>query len=182
MTQRLAMKKSDINQPPCYFDKYINCADDIDIAEAFKQSLAELDALDVTKLKQLGNAVYAEGKWTIKDIFQHLIDAERILAYRSLRIGRNDKTPYSGFDEALLAANVSTVNRSLESIVAELKTVRTATALLFESFTDEAVQRFIFSNDKQMSALAFGFTIVGHQKYHLKLIEEKYLPLLRLEL
>jgi hypothetical protein len=172
-----AMKKSGINQPPCYFDKYINCVDDIEIAEAFKQSLAELDTLDVKRLNRVGDAVYAEGKWTIKDIFQHLIDAERILAYRALRIGRNDKTPYSGFDEALLAANVSTANRSLESILAELKIVRKATALLFASFTDEAVQRFIFANDKQMSALAFGFTIVGHQKYHLKLIKEKYLPL-----
>lgn len=171
------MKKSDISQPPCYFDKYIDCVEDVEISEAFRQSQMELDNLNLEKLKQIGDAVYAQDKWTIKDIFQHLIDAEHILSYRALRIGRNDKTPYSGFDEAFLAANVSTKNRNLESIVDELKIVRSATALLFESFTDEAIQRFTFSNDKQMSALAFGFTIVGHQKYHLKFIEKEYLPL-----
>ena len=172
------MKKSDIKQPPCYFDKYMNCVDDIEISEAFKQSQIELENLDFETLSQIGDAVYAEGKWTIKDIFQHLIDAEHILSYRALRIGRNDKTELSGFDQALLAANVSTKGRSVESIVDELKLVRQATERLFESFDDEAMQRFAVVSGNQMSALAYGFTISGHQKYHLKIVEEKYLPLL----
>src|SRR5690349_5440573 len=108
------MKKSDINQPPCYFDKYINCVEDIEISEAFKQSQAELDRLELSKFNRIGDSVYAEGKWTIKDIFQHLIDAEHILSYRALRIGRNDKSLYTGFDEAVLAANVRTENRNVE--------------------------------------------------------------------
>ncbi len=172
------MKKSDINQPPCYFDKYINCVDDIEIFEAFKQSQIELENLDLEKSDQIGDDVYAEGKWTIKDIFQHLIDAEHILSYRSLRIGRNDKTELPGFDEALLAANVSTKGRSLESIVDELKLIRKSTERLFESFNEEAMQRFTVINGNRMSALAYGFAILGHQKYHLKIVEEKYLPLI----
>lgn len=171
------MKKSDINQPSCYFDKYINCVEDIEIFEAFKQSQIELENLDLEKFHQIGDAVYAEGKWTIKDIFQHLIDAEHILSYRSLRIGRNDKTALSGFDEALLAANVNTKNRSLESIVSELKLLRKTTECLFHSFDADAMQRFAIINDNQMSVLAYGFTILGHQKYHMKIVKEKYLPL-----
>jgi hypothetical protein len=171
------MKKSDINQPPCYFDIYINCLDDIEISAAFTQSISELDNLDLAKFKQIGDEVYAERKWTIKEILQHLIDAERVLAYRGLRIGRNDKTILNGFDEALLAANVSVKNRSLESIVDELKIVRKSTEALFATFSDEAMHRFITISDNRMSALAYGFAILGHQKYHLKIIEERYFPL-----
>lgn len=170
------MKKSDIDQPPCYFDKYIAQIEDVALSQAFADSIDELETLDFDCLNKIGDGVYAPGKWTIKDIFQHLIDAEHILSYRSLRIGRNDKTALSGFDEALLAANVGTKNRSLESIVGELKILRKATALLFESFDDEALRRFGTVGENRMSALAYGFTIAGHQKYHLKIIEEKYLP------
>ena len=169
------MKKSRINQSPCYFDKYLNCVADSELAEAFTQSQAELANLDLAKFNAVGERVYAAGKWTIKDIFQHLIDAERILAYRALRIGRNDKTQLSGFDEALLAAHVNTGKRSLASLVDELKIARSSTALLFASFDDEALQRFAIISGNQMSALAYGFTIIGHQKYHLKIIEERYL-------
>ena len=171
------MKKTDINQPPCYFDKYINCLENIELSEAFSNAQWEIAALKLDQLKQIGDSVYAEGKWTIKDIFQHLIDAERIMAYRALRIGRNDKTPLSGFDQDILAANISTQNRTLESILEEFKIVRRATTCLFETFTDEALQRIGISSGMQMSALAFGFAILGHQKYHLKIIEEKYSPL-----
>jgi hypothetical protein len=171
------MKKSDIKQPPCYFDKYIDCVENVEISDAFKQSLAELDNLDLDKFKRIGDAVYATGKWTIKDILQHLIDSERVLAYRTLRIGRNDQTELPGFDEALFAENISTENRSLESIIAELKIVRTSTGLLFESFDDEAMQRFLNISGNQMSALAYGFAMLGHQKYHLEIIEERYFPL-----
>ena len=174
------MKKSDINQPPCYFDKYINYVDDIELFEAFQQSHIELNSLDLAKFNQIGDQVYAAGKWTIKDIFQHLIDTEHILAYRALRIGRYDKTKLSGFDEQVLAKNVSTKNRTLESLVNELKLRREVTKLLFVSFTDEALQIIGTASEMQMSALAFGFTILGHQKYHLKIIEEKYLPLINL--
>ncbi len=171
------MKKSDINQPPCYFDKYIDLVNDIEISAAFKQSIAELDNLDLAKFNQIGGKVYAEGKWTIKDILQHLIDAERVLAYRSLRIGRGDKTELPGFDEELFAANVSTKNKNLSGIIAELKTVRASTELLFESFDDKAMLRFLTISGNQMSALAYGFAVLGHQTYHLKIIEERYFPL-----
>lgn len=156
----------------------MNFVADIELAEAFQQSQIELESLDFEKLNRIGDAVYAEGKWTIKDIFQHLIDAERILSYRALRIGRNDKTELSGFDQDLLAANVSTKSRSVETLVDELQLVREATHRLFESFDDEALQRFAIVSGNQMSVLAYGFTILGHQKYHLQIVAEKHLPLL----
>lgn len=175
------MRRSDIDQPRCYFNKYIDSIEDIELMQAFDESLLELDKLDLAKLKKVGDAVYAEGKWTIKDILQHIIDSEHILAYRALRIGRNDKTKLPGFEEAELAANVSTKEKSLEGLVDELKLRRQVTKLLFESFSDEALQYSLLNNGIQMSALAYGFTIMGHQRYHLKMIEEKYLPLVNQE-
>lgn len=171
------MKRSDIDQPRCYFNKYIDCVENIELMQAFDESVMELDNLDLAKLKQVGDAVYAEGKWTIKDILQHVIDSEHILAYRALRIGRNDKTKLPGFDEAELAANVSTKQKTLEGLVDELKLRRRVTKLLFESFSNEALQYSLLNNGILMSTLAYGFTILGHQRYHLKMIEEKYLPL-----
>lgn len=159
----------------------MNCVADIELFEAVNQSQTKLETLDLAHLNQVGDAVYAEGKWTIKDIFQHLIDVEHILSYRALRIGRNDKSLYTGFDQDLLAANVSTKSRSLEVIVEELKLLRQVTKFMFGTFTDEAMQRFTIVDGKQMSALAFGFAILGHQKYHLTMIGEKYLPLIKRE-
>ncbi|HXD29517.1 MAG TPA: DinB family protein [Pyrinomonadaceae bacterium] len=172
------MWKSDIDQPPCYFDRYIDRVDDVEILDALNQSVTELENLPLEKLKQLEDVTYADHKWTIKEIFQHLIDAEHVLSYRALRIGRNDKTELPGFDQDLFAANVSTKGRSLERIVNELKLLRRVTGGLFESFDDEAELRSLVINGNQMSALAYGFAIVGHQKHHLRIIEEKYLPLL----
>ncbi|MBX7219230.1 MAG: DinB family protein [Blastocatellia bacterium] len=172
------MKKSDINQPPCYFDIYINCIADLELFEAFSQSRLALEQLNLDQLTQVGDRAYASGKWTVKDIFQHLIDAERVLAYRALRIGRNDQTALPGFDEALFAANVNPRDRSLSSLVDELHLVRQTTERLFASFDADAMQRFLTINGNRMSALAYGFSILGHQAYHLKIIEEKYIPLI----
>jgi hypothetical protein len=169
------MKKSDLNHPPCYFDKYISQAEDIDLAAAFRQSQTQLATIDLATWNRVGDAVYAAGKWTIKDILQHLIDTEHILSYRALRIARNDPTPLPGFDEAVLAANVSTAHRTLESLIDELKLVREVTALMFATFHDEASLRLGIASGIQMSALAFGFTIVGHQIHHYQIINEKYL-------
>lgn len=171
------MKKSDINQPPCYFDKYIDLVDDIELSAAFTQSIEQIEGLDLVKLKQIGDKVYDEGKWTIKDILQHLIDAERVLSYRSLCIGRNDPTELPSFDEEIFAANVSTKNRTLEEIIEEMKIVRTSTKLLFESFDDAAMHRSMTIYGNQMCVLAYGFAIIAHQIHHFGIIEERYFPL-----
>lgn len=172
------MKKSDINQPPCYFNKYIDCCEDVEIMQAFDDSIKELETLDLAKFNAIGDKVYAEGKWTIRKIFQHLIDCEHILAYRALRIGRNDKTKLQGFDEQILAENVSVQNRTLESLIEEVLLRRKVTKLMFESFSDEHLQIIGYTSEIQTSVLALGFTIVGHQKHHFKIIEERYFPLI----
>jgi hypothetical protein len=121
------------------------------------------------------NFRYAEGKWTIKDILLHLIDAERIFAYRALRISRNDKTELPGFEENdyVVAANAS--NREMVSIVEEYVSVRKATLTLFESFSEEQLLRIGKASDCSVSVRAIGYIIQGHEKHHLNVISERYL-------
>jgi uncharacterized damage-inducible protein DinB len=118
---------------------------------------------------------YAEGKWTIKDLLLHLIDAERIFAYRALRIGRGDKTPLAGFEENGYVINANANSRSEESLLKEFELVRKSTLELFKNFTDEQLAYLGTSSDSIISVRAIGFIISGHQNHHIKIIQERYL-------
>lgn len=166
--------KSTLNHPPCYFDRYISQVPEEDLPEAFEQSLKAIDMLNPEVLERFAATGYEPGKWSIKEIIQHLIDCERIMAYRALRLGRNDPTPLPGFDQDILAANVNANGRPMTTLIEELKIVRRSTALLFTTFDEPSALRLGIVSEKEMSALAFGFTIVGHQIHHFKIINEKY--------
>jgi hypothetical protein len=173
----MTMKKSDINQAPNYFDTYVNQVDDIELNDALKQSISDLDSLDFEALDKLADYAYAEGKWTVKDIFQHIIDTERIMAYRALRFSRNDKTQLPGFDENLFADTAKPLSkkRSLRSLILELKTVHKSTMALFKSLDKKALKRSGIMFNSELSVLSVGFVIVGHQKHHLRVIKERYM-------
>ncbi|MGL5113117.1 MAG: DinB family protein [Flavobacterium sp.] len=118
---------------------------------------------------------YEEGKWTIKDIIQHIIDAERIFSYRALRFSRNDATPLPGFEENDYANSTHANHRSIQDLLTELSAVRQATLLLFKSFSHEQLLKIGVSSGGEVSVRAIGFIIIGHQKHHQKVFEERYL-------
>ena len=118
---------------------------------------------------------YAEGKWTIKDILLHLIDSERIFAYRALRIARNDKTPLPGFEENEYAEIAGGSERSIRDLLTELALVRQSTIHLFKTFDEEALLRTGTASGVGVSVRALGVIIIGHQKHHQKIFEERYL-------
>jgi hypothetical protein len=118
---------------------------------------------------------YAEGKWTIKDIVQHLIDAERIFAYRALRIARKDKTPLPGFEENEYVETALANKRVMNDLMDEFTTVRKATITLFKTFTEEQLLQMGTASEKPVSVRAIGFITLGHQKHHEKVIKERYL-------
>ena len=172
------MKKSDLSWNPTYFDTYTNKVADIELAEALTQSLADLNQLDVATLRSLGDQVYAPGKWTVRDLIQHLSDCERVFAYRALRFARNDKTTLPGFDENTYAEHTGANTRPLEQVLEELKLVRKSTIALFDTFDEEALRRTGIMANSELPVLALGFTIVGHQIHHFGILKERYLPLL----
>ena len=118
---------------------------------------------------------YAAGKWTIKDIVQHLIDTERIFAYRALRFARNDKTSLASFEENDYADQANGNKRSIQDLLTELAVVRQATLSLFKSLSSEELLRIGIASNKPMSVRALGYTIIGHQNHHQRIFEERYL-------
>ena len=127
------MKRSQIENMPQFFDRYIKLADDIDIVEALEKYSTIESLIDKNTMEKLGDKVYAEGKWNVKQILQHMIDNERVQAYRALRIARNDKTPLPGYDENLFAANVSVSGRDVGELLEEFAIVRRSNVMLFEN-------------------------------------------------
>ena len=118
---------------------------------------------------------YSEGKWTIKEIIQHIIDTERILSYRALRFSRKDNTPLAGFNENDYVAFSNAKDRNLQDLLSELSSVRQATLALYKSFSQEQLKGIGTASDQEISVRALGFVIIGHQKHHQKVFQERYL-------
>ena len=172
------MKKSNIHPMPEFFDRYINLVEDDNLFVALMKSQQVLENINISKLQSIGHKVYAPGKWTVHDIFQHIIDNERIQSYRALRIARKDATPLPGYEENDFATHALASYRNIEDILNELIVLRTSTIQLFRSFPSSNMLNIGSCNNVTISALGLGFMLVGHQIHHLKVIKEKYDPLI----
>ena len=173
------MKRSQLHPLPEYFDRYINQCDDVSIAEAISTSLHELDNLPIGQWKALGNKVYAPGKWTVKDILQHLADTERVFSYRALVFARQETQRVPNFPEDDYAAAASANDRSIESIVEELKALRRSFKALYDSFTPTMLNNMGLGFKGLYSVASIGYIVPGHQRWHMRVLEEKYYPLLK---
>lgn len=173
------MKIVDITTMPGYFKTYIGHLEDCDLILALETTGKLMFESESNQLDLLNNKVYAPGKWTVKDILQHIIDTERIFAYRALRFARADQTPLPGYDETEFANNSFANSRSLNSLLEELYLIRESSILLFKDLSEIQLQRVGICNDNQCQVLALGFAIAGHGVHHLKIIKERYYPLLK---
>lgn len=118
---------------------------------------------------------YEENKWTIKEVFQHIIDTERIFVYRCFRLGRHDATPLSGFDENDYIKPSLANNKALEALLEEYQAVRQNSIILLKSLNENDLNFIGNANGNNLSAKAASFIILGHELWHLKIIKEKYL-------
>ena len=117
---------------------------------------------------------YAEGKWTIRDVVGHIVDAERIFAYRALRLARGDATPLAGFDEGAYAAVSNASMRPLAELRAELLAVRESTVSLLASLDDVAWTRGGNANGQPISVRALAWIAAGHAMHHHRILSERY--------
>lgn len=175
--RKIRMKKSDIKEFPEYFEYYINLNKNIELEEAFNNSLKQIDEIDIEQLNRIGLKVYAHEKWSINKIIQHLTDWERIWCYRTLIAVRNEGTFLNGHDQNIMAEHSNADELSIEQLLAELRAVRMATIAMFKTFSPEILSSDCKFNNNQMSFLAMGFNIIGHQLHHFNIIKERYLPL-----
>ena len=157
------------------FLNYISKASDKDVVKSIRSNTKAFRKLLKKIPSKKRDYAYAEGKWTIKESLQHIIDAERVFAYRALRIARLDATPMPGFDENAWASAANKIDRKWDDLVKEFKSVRTATEILFESLGDQQLLFPGMASGYPINALALGYVIAGHTKHHMDLFEERYL-------
>ena len=172
----MTLSELDISEYPPYYQAYFkNMKSDIVLLE-------ELEASHYYFIKFVQDIPmdrhdyrYATGKWTIKEIIQHLIDSERVFAYRALRFARNDKTELSGYDVDEFAANAMANQRHLKDLLQEFSLVRLSTLEMFKSFSDEVLKRFGTALGYNVTVRGLGFMIIAHQEHHKKVFIERYL-------
>src|SRR5215471_19292114 len=157
------------------YQKYFELVPEGDYLSLLRQNSRETLAFFENIADQKIDYRYAEGKWTIKEVFMHLIDTERVFSYRGLVAARGDSSPQYRMDEELYARNVDVSARSLPSLIAEFKAVRTSTEQLYEHMTDEQSERVCNVVTHPMSARAIGYFTIGHINHHLNVVRERYL-------
>ena len=160
---------------PSAFGTYVDKVEETDLLEAFDNQQATINDFFTSIPPEKHDYAYAPGKWTLKEIMQHLIDSERIFNYRSLCFARNETASLPGFEENEYAENSLASRRTWESLCDELKVVRQATNFLYQSFTEEMLNKQGVANDNPATALALGFATVGHVYHHVYVIETRYL-------
>lgn len=163
------------NEYASFYAPYIQNLDNVILLEELEISVHRLRNFVQNIPMDKYDYRYAAGKWTIKDILQHLIDSERVFAYRALRFARKDVTPLPGFEENAFADAAEGFKRSIRDLLTELAVVREATLCLFKTFSDETLLLKGIASEREMSVRALGFIIIGHQNHHQRIFEERYL-------
>lgn len=117
---------------------------------------------------------YQEGKWSIKEVLQHLMDAERIFLYRALRFSRRDTQPLQGFDEQLYAQNANANARPFPEMLEEFQCVRKSTYLFFQGLAKESLQFSGVANGHEIQVEQLGKLLLGHHLHHLEILKSRY--------
>ncbi len=166
-------KRTDLTVPE-YAQGYLDKAGADDLLQALKKSTKRLkQALKSIPHKKWDYA-YAEGKWPIRQLVQHMIDTERVFLFRAVWFSRNDPNPLPGFDENSWAAHATAKTRKPESLVDEMLTLRKSTEQFFKSLDEEALLRSGISNKNPIGVAAIGFITAGHTNHHIDILEERY--------
>ncbi|MGC3948270.1 MAG: DinB family protein [Chryseolinea sp.] len=164
----------DLATVPPFHQGYVQLVKNNDLFYNLEESAKITQKLLATIPDNRGTYAYAPGKWTIKQLLCHMLDTERILAYRAMRFARNDKTPLPGFEENDYAPEANAHNRTVVSIAAEMGRLRLTTIDLYKSFTPEMLQRSGTANNAVLSVLNLGFVISGHETHHRNVLSERY--------
>jgi len=162
------------NEVVDFFQAYVAKAQGNDLFAALDHALQRARSIAATISPDREEHRYAEGKWSIKEVYQHITDTERILSYRALRFARNDATELAGFDENDYVARAGTERRTLNDLFEEHIIVRNATTALFHSFSGDMLTRVGVANGNTISVRALGWSIAGHALHHMDIIDQRY--------
>jgi uncharacterized damage-inducible protein DinB len=171
----MTQKRPQQGEYALYYGKYIDLVPSGDFLEILKDQRRELVDLLSRLTDQQSEFRYAPGKWSIKEVLGHVTDAERIFAYRLLRIARGDQTPLPGFEQDGYIRNGNFSDRKLSELLEEFSAVREATICLVRSLDQDAWLRRGTASQKEISVFALAFIIAGHERHHRIILEKQYL-------
>ncbi|MEP6618685.1 MAG: DinB family protein [bacterium] len=157
-----------------FYGRYVAGVPEGNIVEVLRSGGEELASVLGSIDDRKGGHRYADGKWTVRDVVGHLIDAERIFAYRALRIARGDVTPLASFDEGAFATAAGADARTVADLAKELAAVRASTLLMLEAFPDGVWDNRGTASGKAVSVRALAYIIDGHARHHLAVLRERY--------
>lgn len=169
------MTKPDSTEYAPYYGKYVALINDDDIVAALGRQLDTTIAVLRGLSEAQGHHAYEPGKWSIKELLGHIIDTERIFAYRALRIARGDQTPLPGFEQDDYITHANFNAATLADLVTEFELVRRSNLALFKQLNDEAWLRRGMASDNPVSVRALAYIIAGHEVHHLNILRSRYL-------
>lgn len=169
------MPRPDLTRVASFYHNYIKQVPQDDLMTALRELGNNFTGLVKSIPASKHDYAYAEGKWTLKELFQHIIDTERIMTYRALCFARKEPQSLPGFDENPYAANSKASNRNWNDMVEEFITVRKASGFLFGSFDKEQLEAGGKASNNPMYVLGVGFIVAGHCQHHMNIIMERYL-------
>ena len=159
-----------------HYEKYISLITGTAIVSILEAQRLQTLQLFAGRSERDGNFRYGPDKWSVKEVLGHINDAERIFAYRALRIARADATPLPGFEQDDYVKNGNFGARTLAELVEEFGAIRTANVILFQSLSEEAWLRRGVASNMSITVRALGYIIAGHEFYHRRILQERYFP------
>ncbi|HEV2348696.1 MAG TPA: DinB family protein [Terriglobia bacterium] len=176
-TNQLVIARPESTEYLPYYGKYISMVTGEDILKTLQEQADDSLAWLMSVGEEKGDYRYAPGKWSAKEVLGHVIDAERIFAYRALRISRNDRTPIEGFEQDDYVRNGPFQNSRLRDLAQEFACVRHASLYLFRGLDTDAWLRRGVANQAEVSVRALAYIIAGHELHHRKILKDLYFKL-----
>ena len=158
-----------------HYQSYINLVGERSLLESLNIELDNIQSFFVKLPKEKLDYRYAPGKWTPKDILQHITDTERVFAYRAFYFSRCMTANLVGFDENMFAENAQAGKKTLSELLEEYVSVRNSTISLFKNFNNNQLISIGVANGNNLSVRAAGFIICGHGIHHCNIIKERYI-------
>ena len=167
--------KPNLNTVPEFYRGYIECTNQTPLMEQLKISIHEISLIIDGLNEETADYRYLEGKWSLKEMIQHIIDTERIFSYRALCFSRGETYKLPSFDQDDYVIRSEASSRNLKSLKREFLLVRESTILMFSSFSEEQWQSKGWVGPFEFTVSMLGYIIVGHLNHHVNIIESRYI-------
>jgi len=169
-----AISPPDSSEYAAYYGRYISLVEGSDVVASLEEQPGETLLLLSGLTEEQGDYRYAPGKWSIKEMLGHIIDAERVFCYRALRFARNDRTPLASFEQDEYVRSGNFGDCRLSDLIEEFIAVRRATVWLFRHLSADAWMRIGIASDNPVSVRALAYIVAGHELHHRRILQEKY--------